>query len=57
MKYNANSALWILRSITALISMRKMIGTPFRDSITEDIRKFIDVIENEMNYKASTIEK
>lgn len=57
MKYNANPALWILRSITALISMRKMIGTPFRDCTTEDIRKFIDVIENEMNYKASTIEK
>jgi len=36
MKYNANSALWILRSITALISMRKMIGTPFRDCTTEE---------------------
>jgi site-specific recombinase XerD len=57
MKYNANSALWILRSITALISMRKMIGTSFRDCNTENIRKFIDLIENEMNYKASTIEK
>jgi len=57
MKYNANSDLWILRSVTALISMRKMIGTPFRDCTPEDIRKFIDLIDNDMNYKASTIEK
>jgi hypothetical protein len=52
MKYNANSAIWILRSITALISMRNMIGTSFSDCNTEDIRRFIDLIENEMNYKA-----
>jgi hypothetical protein len=34
-----------------------MIRTSFRDCTTEDIRKFIVLIENEMNYKASTIEK
>jgi hypothetical protein len=57
MKFNANSAIWILGSITALISMRNMIGTSFMDCNTEDIRRFIDLIENEMNYKALTIEK
>jgi len=57
MKYNANSALRVLLSATALISMRKMIGTSFRDCTTEGICKFIDIIEYWMNYKPSTIEK
>jgi site-specific recombinase XerD len=57
MKYNGNAALWIIRCITALISMRKFMGKSFRDSLTHDIRRLIDYIENEKDYKVSTIVK
>jgi hypothetical protein len=50
MKYNANAILWIVRCITALISMRKFMRKSFRDANKEDIRALVDFIENHQNY-------
>ena len=57
MKDNANAILWIVRCITALISIRKFMRKSFRDANKEDIRALIDFIENYKNYSPSTIEK
>jgi integrase/recombinase XerD len=57
MKYNANAILWIVRCITALISMRKFMRKSFRDANKEDIRALVDFIENHQNYRPSTVEK
>jgi hypothetical protein len=36
------ASLWIIRYITALISMRKQITKPFRNAKENDIRKLIN---------------
>jgi site-specific recombinase XerD len=54
---NANAILWIIRCITALISMRNFMGKSYRDANKEDIRALLDIIENQRNYKPATIEK
>ncbi len=50
------ASLWIIRYITALISMRKQMTKPFRNAKENDIRKLINWIDKK-GYKASTIEK
>ena len=50
------ASLWIIRYITALISMRKQITKPFRNAKKNDIRQLINWMDNK-EYKASTIEK
>jgi hypothetical protein len=51
MKDNANAILWIVRCITALISIRNFMRKSYRDANKEDIRALLDIIENQRNYK------
>jgi site-specific recombinase XerD len=57
MKDNADAILWIIRCITALISIRRFMRRSYRDANKEDIRALLDFIENHQNYRPSTIEK
>ena len=50
------ASLWIIRYITALITMRKQITKSFKDAEENDIRGLIDWMDKK-EYKASTIEK
>jgi len=50
------ASLWIIRYITALITMRKQITKSFRDAKENDIRVLIEWMDKR-GYKASTIEK
>jgi len=51
------AALTIIRNITALISLRKQLGKPFRNSTKDDIRSILKWMDEEKHYKASTNEK
>lgn len=53
---NEKSILWIIRCITARISIRKQLSKSFRDTTKDDIRSLLKWIE-EKGYKASTHEK
>jgi len=57
MEDNESSSLWIVRCITALLSLRRQLNKPFKDASKEDIRKLLKWMDIEKNYKASTIEK
>jgi hypothetical protein len=48
--------LWIVQCITALITLRKPLGKPFRKATKEDIRSILKWLEKK-NYKASTNKK
>ncbi len=48
--------LWIIRCITALISIRRQLGKSFQEVTKEDIRSFLKWMEQK-NYKPSTNEK
>src|SRR5437867_9295694 len=45
------------RCITALISLRRQLGKPFKDVTKDDIRAILRWMDEEKNYKASTNEK
>jgi len=57
MEDHESSSLWIIRCITALLSLRKQLNKSFKDATKEDIRKLLKWMDLEKNYKASTIEK
>jgi integrase/recombinase XerD len=50
------SILWIVRCITALLTIRKQIRKPFKDATKDDIRSILKWMEQK-GYKASTNEK
>jgi len=52
-----SSTLWIVRCITALLLIRKQLDKPFREAKKEDIKKLLKWMDEDKNYKASTIEK
>ncbi len=52
-----SSTLWIVRCITALLLLRKQLDKPFREAKKEDIKKLLKWMDEDKNYKASTIEK
>jgi site-specific recombinase XerD len=52
-----SSTLWIVRCISALLLLRKHLGKPFRDAKKEDIKKLLKWMDQDKNYKVSTIEK
>ena len=56
MQDNEKSILWIIRCITALISMRKQLSKSYRDITKDDIRSLLKWMEENV-YKASTHEK
>lgn len=49
--------LWIVRCITALISLRKKLDKSFKDTTIDDIRSILKWMEEEKHYKPSTNEK
>jgi len=56
MQDKERSILWIVRCITALITLRTPLGKPFRNATKDDIRSILKWMEQK-NYKASTNEK
>jgi site-specific recombinase XerD len=56
MQDRERSILWIVRCITALITIRKHLEKPFRDATKDDIRSILKLMEQK-GYKASTNEK
>jgi site-specific recombinase XerD len=56
MQDKERAILWIVRCITALITLREPLGKPFRNVTKEDIRLLLKWMEQK-NYKASTNEK
>jgi site-specific recombinase XerD len=57
MEDTESSTLWIVRCITALLLLRKQLDKPFKDAKKEDIKKLLKWMDEDKNYKASTIEK
>ena len=53
MQDKERSKLWIIRCITALLSLRKQLNKPFKDVTKEDIRSILKWMEVK-GYKAST---
>jgi hypothetical protein len=41
MQDRERSILWIIRCITALLTIRKQLGKPFREVTKDDIRSFL----------------
>lgn len=56
MQDKERASLWIIRCITALISIRRVLGKPFSEATESDFRLFLKWMEQK-NYKASTNEK
>ena len=56
MQDRERSILWIIRCITALLTIRKQLGKSFREVTKDDIRSFLKWMD-ERKYKASTNEK
>lgn len=56
MQDNEKSILWINRCITALLTIRKQLGKPFREATKEDIKCFLKWMDDKQ-YKTSTNEK
>jgi integrase/recombinase XerD len=56
MQDRERSILWIVRCITALITIRKQLEKPFRDASKDDIRSILKWMEQK-GYKGSTNEK
>ena len=56
MQERERAILWIIRCITALLSMRKQLTKPFREATKSDIKELLSWME-EKGYKASTHEK
>jgi integrase/recombinase XerD len=56
MQDKERAILWIVRCITALITLRIPLGKPFRNATKDDIRSILKWMEQK-NYKASTNEK
>jgi site-specific recombinase XerD len=56
MQDKERSILWIIRCITALLTIRKQLGKSFREVTKDDIRSFLKWMD-ERKYKASTNEK
>ena len=55
MQDKERAILWIVRCITALITLRTPLGKPFRNATKDDIRSIKWM--KQKNYKASTNEK
>ncbi len=55
MQDRERSILWIIRCITALLTIRKQLGKPFIKVTKDDIRSFLKWMD-ESKYKASTNE-
>ncbi|MGA8914809.1 MAG: tyrosine-type recombinase/integrase, partial [Nitrososphaeraceae archaeon] len=56
MQDRERATLWIIRCISALLLIRTKIKKPFRETTKEDIRAFLNWMEQK-GYKASTNEK
>jgi integrase/recombinase XerD len=56
MQDKERAILWIVRCITALITLRKHLEKPFRNATKEDMRSILKWMEQK-GYKASTNEK
>jgi site-specific recombinase XerD len=56
MQERERAILWIIRCITALLSMRKQLKKPFRETTKSDIKQLLSWMD-EKGYKASTHEK
>jgi len=56
MQDKQRASLWIVRCITALITIRKQLGKSFRNSTIGDIRQILEWMEQK-NYSPSTNEK
>jgi hypothetical protein len=56
MQDKERSILWIVRCITALITIRKQLGKSFQKASKEDIRSLLKRME-EKGYKTATQEK
>ena len=56
MQERERAILWIIRCITALLSMRKQLTKPFREPTKPDIKELL-IWMDQKNYKASTHEK
>jgi integrase/recombinase XerD len=56
MQDRERASLWIIRCITALITIRRQLGKTFRSTTKDDLRQFLKWMEQK-NYKASTNEK
>ncbi|HEY7228373.1 MAG TPA: tyrosine-type recombinase/integrase, partial [Nitrososphaeraceae archaeon] len=56
MQDRERASLWIIRCITALITIRRQLGKTFRSTTRDDLRKFLRWMEQK-NYKPSTNEK
>lgn len=56
MKERERAILWIIRCITALLSMRKQLNKPYRETTKSDIKDLLSWMD-EKGYKASTHEK
>jgi site-specific recombinase XerD len=56
MQDRERSALWIIRCITILITVRKQLQKPFREVSIQDMRSLLHWIDNK-GYKASSNEK
>ncbi|MGD1839199.1 MAG: tyrosine-type recombinase/integrase, partial [Nitrososphaeraceae archaeon] len=57
MEDSESSTLWIVRCITALLLLRKQLDKSFKDATKEDIKKLLKWMNEEKNYKVSTIVK
>jgi hypothetical protein len=53
MQDRERSILWIIRCITALLTIRKQLGKSFREVTKDDIRSFLKWMDDK-KYKAST---
>jgi len=56
MQDKERASLWIVRCITALITIRRQLGKSFRNATKDEIRQFSKWMEQK-NYKPSTNEK
>jgi len=56
MQDKERASLWILRCITALITIRRQLGKSFRNATKDEIRQFLKWMEQK-NYKPSSNEK
>lgn len=56
MQERERAILWIIRCITALLSMRKQLKKPFKETTKSDIKELL-LWMDEKGYKASTHEK
>ncbi|GIU71669.1 MAG: hypothetical protein KatS3mg003_1148 [Candidatus Nitrosocaldaceae archaeon] len=56
MQENSKASLWIIRCITILLEISKILSKDFNDATKEDIKRIIEEIDSR-NYSPSTVTK